>query len=231
LCIDPQNPNRLYAGIAHSTQGGIIVNDNISGVGTWKNLANPPRTEGHPHTIKVMKDGTLIASFTARRNGTVLTQSAGLFTSNDGGKTWTDVSIDEMKRWTTSFSIDPHDPYRNTWYVTTWSDPTNANDNSGGVYRTTNRGRNWTRIVTLPVRNGYAGRINTCEINPAQNGQLYIATETHGLYLSQNANASNPTSGELANIFPARASRTISFKQFAPWEIFIGTVANGLRFG
>jgi hypothetical protein len=85
--------------------------------------------------------------------------------------------------------------------------------------------------VTLPVRNGYAGRINTCEINPAQNGQLYIATETHGLYLSQNANASNPTSGELANIFPARASRTISFKQFAPWEIFIGTVGNGLRFG
>ena len=231
LCIDPQNPKRLYAGLAHSTQGGIIVNDNISGGGTWKNLANPPRTEGHPHTIKVMKDGTIIASFTARRNGTLLTQSAGLFTSNDGGKTWTDVSIDEMKRWTTSFAIDPHDPYRNTWYVTTWSDPTNANDNSGGVYRTINRGRNWTRIVTLPVRNGYAGRINACEINPAQNGQLYIATETHGLYLSQNASAQNPTSGELANIFPARASCAISFKQSAPWEIFIGTIGNGLRFG
>ncbi len=231
LCIDPQNPNRLYAGLAHSTQGGIIVNDNVSSGGSWKNLSNPPRTEGHPHTIKALKDGTLIASFTARRNGTELTQSSGIFSSNDGGKTWTDLSIDAMKTWSTSLSIDPHDPYRNTWYVTTWSDPTNVNDNSGGVYRTTNRGRNWSRIVTLPMNNGYAGRVNACEINPAQQGQLYIATETHGLYLSQNASASNPTSGELANIFPARSSRTIAFKPNAPWELYIGTDGNGLRFG
>ncbi len=231
LCIDPQDPKRLYAGLAHSIQGGIIVNENISGGGIWKNLTNPPRTEGHPHTIKVLKDGTILASFTARRNGAVLTQSAGIFSSNDGGKTWTDLSIDAMKTWTTSLAIDPHDPYRNTWYVTTWSDPTNANDNSGGVYRTSNRGRNWTRIVTLPFQNGYAGRINACEINPAQNGQLYIATETHGLYLSQNASAANPTSNELSNIFPARSSRIITFKQNAPWELWIGSSGNGMRYG
>ncbi|MFZ9977009.1 MAG: T9SS type A sorting domain-containing protein [Candidatus Kapaibacteriota bacterium] len=231
LCIDPQNPEKLYAGLAHSTNGGILVNTAISGGGTWKSLANPPRTEGHPHTIKVLKDGTLIASFTARRNGTVLTQSAGVYSSLDGGTTWTDHSIDAMKTWTTSITIDPHDPYRNTWLVSTWSDPTNANDNSGGVYRTTNRGRNWTRIVTLPFGNGIAGRVNTCAINPAQNGQMYVATETHGLYFSQNAQASNPTSAELANVFPARASKSIAYNPKAPWELYIGTVGNGLRFG
>jgi len=231
LCSDPRIPGKLFAGLAHSTNGGIIVLDNISGGGAWKKLANPPRTEGHPHTIKALKDGTLIASFTARRNGAMLTQSAGVYSSNDGGITWTDHSIDEMKTWTTSIAIDPHDPYRNTWLTTTWSDPTNANDNSGGVYRTTNRGRNWTKIVTLPQVNGNAGRVNACEINPAQSGQMYVATETHGLYFSQNANAPNPTSAELANVFPARASKNIIFNPNAPWELCIGTIGNGMRFG
>jgi photosystem II stability/assembly factor-like uncharacterized protein len=231
LCIDPQSPNTCYAGLVHSTQGGIIVNDNLSGNGSWRNLPNPPRTEGHPHTIKVLKDGTILASFTARRNGTVLTQSAGIFSSNDRGITWTDLSIDAMKIWTTSFSIDPHDPLRNTWYVCTWSDPTKANDNSGGVYRTNNRGRNWTKIVTLPIKNETGGDVNACEINPAQPGQLYIATASHGLYFSQNATAANPNSGELINAFPARNARDIAFNPQAPWELFIGTNGNGLRYG
>lgn len=231
LCIDPQNPNLMYAGIAHSKQGGILVNDKVNGNGNWKALSNPPRTEGHPHSIIVLKDGTIISSFTARRSGSTLTQSAGVFSSTDGGISWKDHSIEAMKTWTTSISIDPHDPYRNTWYACTWSNPMNLQDNSGGVYRTLDRGSTWTRILTLPKKEDYSGRVNACVINPVQSSQMFVATASHGLYFSENIQQPSPSFVELSQIFPAKASRTFLFHPLVPWEMFIGTDGNGLRFG
>ena len=231
LCIDPQNPNRMYAGLAHSTQGGILVNENVNGNGTWKSLSNPPRTEGHPYSIVMLKDGTIITSFTARRVGTTFTQSAGVFSSTDGGNTWKDHSIDAMKTWTTSISIDPHDPYRNTWYACTWSNPLTLQDNSGGVYRTVDRGSTWTRIVTLPKKEEYSGRVNACVVNPGQSSQMFVSTASHGLYFSDNIQLSSPTFVELSQNFPAKSSATFLFHPLVPWEMFIGTDGNGLRFG
>lgn len=231
LCSDPQNPKRMYAGLAHSTKGGILVNENINEKGIWKNLSNPPRTEGHPHTIIVLKDGTIITSFTARRSGTSLTQSSGVFSSTDGGVSWKDQSIDAMKVWTTSISIDPHDPYRNTWLACTWSNPFDSKDASGGVYRTTDRGNTWTRILTLPQRDDYTGKVNACAISPYQPSHMYVSTATHGLYFSQNAQSPSPTFSELTSTFPARASHDCSFHPFSPWEMFVGTVGNGIRYG
>ncbi|MGA1277351.1 MAG: T9SS type A sorting domain-containing protein [Candidatus Kapaibacteriota bacterium] len=231
LCADPQKPNTMYAGLVHSTKGGILVNDNVNGKGMWKNLSNPPRTEGHPYSIVAMKDGTIITTFTARRSGSQLTQSSGVFSTVDGGTTWSDHSIDAMKVWTTSISVDPHDPYRNTWYACTWSNPLQSTDNSGGVYRTTNRGNSWTRLLTLPQDDGYSGNVNACTMSPIQPSLMYVGTATHGLYASQNAQSASPVFSELAMIFPARASRTFSFHPNAQWDMHIGTDGNGLRFG
>jgi len=179
----------------------------------------------------MLKDGTIITSFTARRVGTTFTQSAGVFSSTDGGNTWKDHSIDAMKTWTTSISIDPHDPYRNTWYACTWSNPLTLQDNSGGVYRTVDRGSTWTRIVTLPKKEEYSGRVNACIVNPGQSSQMFVSTASHGLYFSDNIQLSSPTFVELSQNFPAKSSATFLFHPLVPWEMFIGTDGNGLRFG
>jgi len=231
LCSNPQNSNIMYAGLVHSSKGGILVNDNVHGNGVWKNLANPPRTEGHPYSILALKDGTLISTFTARKSGTTLTQSSGVFSSIDGGLTWKDHSNDAMKLWTTSISIDPHDPYRNTWYACTWSNPLQSTDNSGGVYKTIDRGNTWTRLLSLPQSDGYSGNVNACMVNPVQSSLLYVATATHGLYASQNAQSANPLFSELATLFPARSSRVFSVHPVSQWEMYIGTDGNGLRYG
>jgi hypothetical protein len=68
-------------------------------------------------------------------------------------------------------------------------------------------------------------------INPAQSSLMYVATATHGLYVSQNAQSTTPTFSELATVFPARASRVFSVHPVSQWEMYVGTDGNGLRYG
>ncbi|MBK6507387.1 MAG: hypothetical protein IPG02_17475 [Ignavibacteria bacterium] len=103
LALDPNNQNRMYASVIHSTLGGIFVSSNIQNgsSSTWTKLINPPRTEGHPFNIKVLNDGTLLASYSGRRNSSgVFTASSGIFISTNGGTSWTDRSHTGMHYWT-----------------------------------------------------------------------------------------------------------------------------------
>ncbi|MFO0953438.1 MAG: hypothetical protein U0835_20265 [Isosphaeraceae bacterium] len=120
VATDPANPNRLYASVVHSTAGGIYVTNNLSaGAGsTWTKLANPPRTEGHPLTVTVLNDGSILASYSGRRNSAgAFTASSGVFLSTDGGQTWLDRSAAGQKYWTWDVVVDPHDASQNTWYA------------------------------------------------------------------------------------------------------------------
>ena len=71
VTLDPNNPNRLYASVVHSTNGGIYVSNDIQNgaASTWTRLATPPRSEGHPFNIQVLADGTLVATYSGRRYG------------------------------------------------------------------------------------------------------------------------------------------------------------------
>ena len=65
LALDPNNPKRLYASAVNSQKGGIYRCQDITrGTGAqWQRLPAPPRTEGHPNTIHVLKDGTLVCTY------------------------------------------------------------------------------------------------------------------------------------------------------------------------
>ena len=92
---DPNNPSRIYAAVANSTAGGIYVtNDAQDGAAsTWTKLANPPRTEGHAFNIRVLGDGTLVVSYSGRRDASgAFTASSGVFVSTNNGQSWQDVS-------------------------------------------------------------------------------------------------------------------------------------------
>ncbi|MEP7234078.1 MAG: hypothetical protein ABI778_02165, partial [Ignavibacteriota bacterium] len=117
LASDPKDDRTIYASVIHSSTGGIYVTHNgDAGAGsTWSKLASPPRTEGHPLVIKVLKNGNLLASFSGHRTSN-FTASSGVFLSNDGGKSWQDKTDPGMKYWTWDVVVDPFDPTENTWY-------------------------------------------------------------------------------------------------------------------
>lgn len=146
--VDPRNKNHIYAGSAsgglwHSTNGGtswecIFNNEAVSSIGA---IALDPQNpdviwagtgEGNP------------------RNSN--TGGAGLYKSINGGKTWTLVGL-EKTRHIHRIIVHPYDP--NTVFVAAIGNPW-ADSQHRGVYKTTDGGKNWERILYQNERTGAA---------------------------------------------------------------------------
>ena len=226
LALDPNNTNRMYASVIHSTLGGIYVSSNIQNgaSSTWTRLANPPRTEGHPFNIYVLNDGTLVCTYSGRRNSSgAFTASSGVFVSTDGGATWLDRSHTGMRYWTKDLVIDPYDSTQNTWYAgvfSGWGGPPNG---LGGLYRSSNRGVTWTRINSLD-------RVTSCAISLINSNEMYLTTETEGLWYTSNINTPTPTFTSVTS-YPFRQPERVFFNPYNPNEIWITSFGNGLRVG
>lgn len=145
--LDPNRPYRMYAAVVNYTgaQGGIwVTNDLQNGAGSsWTRCATPPRTQGHPYNIRVLEDGTVLASFSGRMDSTGhFTNSSGVFVSTDSGLTWQDKSDPGMLYWTHDLVVDPYDGRQNTWCGCVFSGWGGSPNGLGGLYRTTDRGTN-----------------------------------------------------------------------------------------
>jgi photosystem II stability/assembly factor-like uncharacterized protein len=227
LALDPTDPNRLYASVANSKVGGIYVSNNINlgGGATWSKLASPPRTQGHAFNIRVLNDGTLVATFSGRRGGSPVnfTDSSGVFVSSDAGKTWTDVSAPGMHYWTMDLVVDPADPTQSTWYVAVYSGYGGASNNLGGLYRTSNRGKTWTRISD-------SYRVSSATFNPTDPNELWMTTETQGLWYSDNIQSASPTFTQVAS-YPFRQPERVFYNPFNPSQLWVTSFGSGVMVG
>lgn len=226
LAFDPNNQNRLYASVIHSTQGGIFVSNDIQNGGgsSWSKLADPPRTEGHPFCVTVLEDNTILCSYSGRRdNSGAFTASSGVFVSTNGGNSWLDRSDDGMYYWTKDLVVYPHDNTQNTWYACVfsgWGGPPNG---LGGLYRTTDRGLNWSRICDLD-------RVESCTFSTTDPDFCYLATEEDGLWYSQNITSANPDFIQVTS-YPFAHPVRVFFNPFNENEVWITSFGNGIKKG
>jgi hypothetical protein len=230
LAIDPKNPKRMLASVIHSVEGGIYETTDLDkgAVCTWKKLTNPPRTQGHPFVIKFLKNGHLVVSFSGRRTGSPqqFSASSGVFYSSDGGNTWSDKSITAMKYWTKDVVIDPHDETESTWYVSVFSGWGSIPANTGGLYRTIDRGENWAKISSPNA----SYRVNSCTINPENKNEIYYTTETDGLWYSSNATSTLPTF-KLVDAYPFRHPVRVTYNPYKNSEIWVSGFGSGMMTG
>ena len=229
VATDPGNPNRMYASVVHSTQGGIwMTNDlqNLSG-STWTKIANhPARTEGHPAAIAVLNDGKMVCTFSGHRTGAGFTASSGVFIYDPlapPASAWTDVSDPGMQYWTKDIVIDPSDPAQNTWYVCVFSGWGGAPNGKGGLYKTTNRGASWTKLTGTQF-----DRVTSITFNPLLPSEAYLTTEVQGLWMSSNMNAATPT-WSLVTTYPFRQPERVFFNPFNSSELWVSSFGNGMK--
>lgn len=232
IALDPNNANRAYASVIHynggSGVGGIyICNDlqNLAG-STWTLLSNPPRTEKHPASIVVLNDGKMVCTYSGRRTSTAFTQSSGVFMYDPTSNTWTDLSDPGMNYWTKDIVIDPNDAQQNTWYVNVFSGWGGNPNGLGGLYKTTNRGTSWKRI-TDPLK---IDRATSCTFNPSDPNQLYLTTETQGLWVSSTINATIPVFTEVA-AYPFKQPERVFFNPYNKKEMWVSSFGNGMKVG
>jgi hypothetical protein len=228
MALDPTNSDRMYASVVNHSGGigGIWMSNNIqlNASATWTQCNAPARTQGHPFNIRVLNDGTIVASYSARINSSdKFTDSSGVFVSTDQGTTWADRSDPGMQYWTMDVVIDPWDTTQNTWYCGVFDNWGGPNNTLGGLYRTTNRGVSWIRIDTLSW-------VYSLTFDPVHRGQAYITTQQEGLWFSSNIEATNPVITLLPQ-YPFRQPNRVYFNPYNANEIWVNSFGNGLRMG
>jgi len=228
LALHPSQPNTLYASVVHHTNGGIYVSRDIQNgaASTWTRLAQPPRTQGHPFNIHVLDDGTLVATYSGRRDpaaGDAFTNSSGVFVSNDDGVSWLDRSDAGMHYWTKDLVVDPYDATQSTWYVGVFSGWGGAPNGLGGLYRTRDRGLNWTRVLD-------SDRVTSIGISPTDRNEAYVTTEVEGLWHTADLDAASPSFAQ-DPAYPFRQPERVFWNPHDTTEIWMTSFGNGLRVG
>ena len=224
LTLDPNDDNTMYVSIADSKDGGVYVTNQLNDPQNlkWKRLATPPRTHGHPNTIRALKDGGLVVSYAGSmtEGWAFENATAGIFYSEDKGASWKDVSVPEMTYWMKDVVIDPNDSSQNTWYgavFSAWGTPIHE---AGGLYRTKNRGKNWKRIANLY-------RVESCTVNPNNPNHMYVTTENSGLWQTFNLNDENPKFEQVRS-YPFKHPFRVLFNPHNPKETWVTSFGGGL---
>jgi len=232
LAPHPTNANILYASVVHTNAGGIYVTSNLlSGASSiWTRLAVPPRTEGHPLSIQVLRDNTIACSYCGRINDAgAFTHSSGVFVSTDGGASWADRSVANMQCWTKDLVIYPFDTNQNTWFACVYEAwGPNRPYNAGGIYRTTDRGQTWTAFTWYSYPSLI--RVSSIAFHPSNTNFAFISTESNGLLYSTNILAAEPAF-LLAADYPFFHPTRIFTNPYDAGEIWATSFGNGLRVG
>jgi len=118
--------------------------------------------------------------------------------------------------------VDPFDRDQRTWYVGVFSDtPKSAGGNEGGMYRTTDRGRTWTRISS-------AFRAQSLAIDPVHRNRAFLTTETEGLLETRNLGGERPSFRPVEG-YPFRQPTRVFFNPYDPREVWTTSFGGGLR--
>jgi photosystem II stability/assembly factor-like uncharacterized protein len=228
IATDPNNVDRMYASVLSSSKatiGGIWVTNNLSAgaLSTWTKLSTPPRSNGHPYNITVLKNSDLVVSYSARKptTGNQFTDSSGVYYYNYATSQWADRSHANMKWYTKDVVVDPNDTSGKTWYAAVFSGWGSAVPaGTGGVYKTTDKGLTWKQIS-----NAY--RADGVTIVPGKPDQVYFTTETDGLYYSSNATNASPSFTRV-NSYPFRHPMRVFINPWKPTEVWVSSFGSGM---
>ena len=187
IVISPHDPNVLYVG------GNQVLRSTDEGA-SWQEIS-PDLTRADPETLKPSGGPINLDAIGAETYATVYAfvesqHEQGLFwagsddglihISRDHGKSWHNVTPDDLPEWSMISMIEqsPHDPA--TVYVA--ATRYKLDDYQPYLYKTTNYGQTWHKITDGIPDHDFTRAIRE---DPTRKGLLYAGTET-GLYISFN---------------------------------------------
>ena len=144
----PTQPNTFYFG---STGGGVWKTTN-SGA-TWKNISDGYFNTGSVGSIAVADSDPnvlYVGMGEAPVRGVMTSHGDGVYKSTDAGQTWEHIGLKDVRQ-ISKVRIDPRNP--DVVFVAAQGSPYAPTD-ARGVYRTTDGGQNWERVLFVDERSG-----------------------------------------------------------------------------
>ncbi|HEX9691403.1 MAG TPA: hypothetical protein VGA22_04835 [Gemmatimonadales bacterium] len=159
----PNDPSTIYLGTA---SGGIWKTTNKGT--TWTPVFDryPVSTFGDI-AVAPSNPSILYAGTGEQNNRQSTSWGNGVYRSDDAGETWTHVGLADT-RHIGKIVVDPRDP--EVVYVAALGNLWKPSEERG-VYRSTDAGRHWTRVLAVDSLTGAVDLV----INPAQPAVLYAA--------------------------------------------------------
>jgi hypothetical protein len=124
-----------------------------------------------------------------------------LWKSSDGGETWQELTEGHHLKWLNGYCVHPENP--DIVFITGGATPS---DKQGGVYRTTDGGRHWRRVLDdSAFKEGYTQGL-CVEMNPGNPDVVFFGS-VFGSFISTDGGDSS----KLAEDIPFRACNNINF--------------------
>ncbi len=175
----PGDPLEIFA--AMEIAGALKT---VDGGNTWHDVSDDlVRLSSFPHLqssivqnetlAEGMLDAHAITICPSKPNEVFLAIRMGVFKTSNGGATWEDIEIGKFSPTTYGRDIktSPSDP--NTMYVAL---SVAAASHEGGVYRSTDCGKSWTRFDKVKVN----GTIMSIALNASDPNQVFIGARYNG---------------------------------------------------
>ncbi len=196
VAIDPTNQNVLWVGTGESNPRndvsfGTGLYKSTNGGKTWERvglaltrqisrIAVDPK---NPQHVVVGASGDPYADSVHR----------GVYVTFDGGKTWTKSLYIGPSSGASDIAMDPADPnivFAGMWQFRRKPWTFHSGGPNDGIYKSTDGGKSWTKLVGNGLPAGYEGRIGLA-IAPSNPSRVYALIEAKGgiLWRSDDAGA------------------------------------------
>ena len=187
LAVAPSNPDVLWVGTGESN----IFRSSYTGVGVYKSTDNAKTFQhmgltdtGTIGRIVIHPTDPNIVYVASAGQEWVENEMRGVFKTTDGGKTWTESLQISPKTGVNDLAMDPKDPntlYAGAWQRQRrkWNDPrVEPGFSEGGIFKTTDAGKTWTRLTNgLPPSN-VLGRIGVA-VAPSNPNVVYAFIDNY----------------------------------------------------
>ena len=160
----PNDPSTIFVGTA---SGGLWKSTNRGQ--SWRNVfADMPVSTFGDIAISRSNPNVMYAGTGEQNNRQSTSYGNGVYRSDDGGETWRHLGLEET-RHTGKIQIHPTDP--DIAYVGALGNLWAASDDRG-VYKTTDGGRSWEKILFVDEYTGIVDMV----IDPSNPATVYAAT-------------------------------------------------------
>jgi len=137
----PGDPTTYYVGLP---EGGVWKTTNAGT--TWKPIFDAVHVASVGAVAVAPSDHNIVYAGTGNQSGWSFTPGNGIYKSTDAGKTWTNVGL-AASQYIGGIVIDPRSADKVLVAVQGPRPGTNADGAERGVYRTTDGGRTWARVL------------------------------------------------------------------------------------
>ena len=142
VILDPRSPREARVLYASVFEAGVYKS--VDAGKTWVRKSaglGAPGVNERACRLILHKDGTLFCLVTAlMRDEQFVAEGPGLYRSRDGAESWECITESNPLLWPKDFDVDPRDS------KVIYLGAADANNNQGGLYKTTDGGKAWKRI-------------------------------------------------------------------------------------